>query len=51
LPELKGRSSHVPHAPKRNPNLSKSEEKQAVRNALRYFPKELHGLLAQEFYS
>ena len=50
LPELKPRSPNVPHAPKRNPNLSPAEEKLAIKNALRYFPKELHPKLGKEFY-
>ncbi|KAI8614295.1 urocanate hydratase [Chytriomyces sp. MP71] len=39
----------VPHAPKRTPALTDAERKQAVRNALRYFPVERHALLAPEF--
>ncbi|KAJ3074624.1 Urocanate hydratase [Podochytrium sp. JEL0797] len=39
----------VPHAPKRTPVLTLAEKKQAVQNALRYFPKERHALLAPEF--
>ncbi|CAG9323493.1 unnamed protein product [Blepharisma stoltei] len=39
----------VPHAPNRRPNLTPSEFKQAIKNALRYFPKSLHQQLAQEF--
>ena len=39
LPELKPRSANVPHAPKRSPNLSPDEQRLAVKNALRYFPK------------
>lgn len=50
MPELKPRSSNVPHAPKRNPNLTTSEEKLAIKNALRYFPNSLHEVLAPEFY-
>lgn len=38
LPELRPRTPELPHAPKRNPNLTPKEEKQAVANALRYFP-------------
>lgn len=41
--------NRVSHAPKRKAILSKEEEKLAVRNALRYFPKEWHQELAVEF--
>jgi urocanate hydratase len=36
-------------APKRKDILSSEEKKLAVRNALRYFPKEWHSMLAPEF--
>ncbi|XP_038628154.1 urocanate hydratase [Tachyglossus aculeatus] len=49
LPENKGRRSGVPHAPVRTPNLSLEEEKLALRNSLRYFPPEVHEVLAPEF--
>ena len=41
----------VSHAPKRviDDVLSDEEKKLAVRNALRYFPKKHHAILAQEF--
>jgi urocanate hydratase len=39
----------VPHAPKRPVPLSIDEKKIAIRNALRYFPSQLHELLAPEF--
>ncbi|MGX7686779.1 urocanate hydratase [Flectobacillus roseus] len=39
----------VSHAPKRKSILTKEEEKLAIRNALRYFPKEWHIELATEF--
>ncbi|KAI9333984.1 urocanate hydratase [Obelidium mucronatum] len=39
----------VPHAPKRTPALTEADKKQAVRNALRYFPTDRHALLAKEF--
>lgn len=39
----------VPHAPTRTPHLTPREFRQAVSNALRYFPKETHGVLAPEF--
>lgn len=49
LPEHPGFSSSVDHAPKRRQILSKSDKKLALRNALRYFPAELHESLASEF--
>jgi urocanate hydratase len=51
LPDHPGIDLSVPHAPKRNINklLSSEEKKLAVRNALRYFPKPLHAVLAKEF--
>lgn len=39
----------VNRAPKRKDILSKEEKKLALRNALRYFPKEQHDVLAKEF--
>ena len=39
----------VNHAPRRKKILSKSEEKLALKNALRYFPAHLHAQLAPEF--
>ena len=39
----------VNHAPKRKDILSADEKKLALRNALRYFPKEQHAELAPEF--
>ncbi|XP_064422410.1 urocanate hydratase [Latimeria chalumnae] len=49
LPSNHGRSSRVSHAPVRAPNLSRDEEKLALRNALRYFIPEVHEVLAPEF--
>ncbi|XP_051873408.1 urocanate hydratase isoform X7 [Pristis pectinata] len=49
LPPNRGRSSQVPHAPIRTPPLTLKEEKVAVSNALRYFPADLHSVLAPEF--
>lgn len=53
LPENKGRSNNVAHAPKRiiDTVLSKNEKILAVRNALRYFPENLHETLSKEFAS
>ncbi|XP_059799873.1 urocanate hydratase [Hypanus sabinus] len=49
LPPNRGRSSRVSHAPVRTPALTAQEEKLAVRNALRYFPADVHAALAPEF--
>ncbi|MFG6686079.1 urocanate hydratase [Mariniflexile sp. HNIBRBA6329] len=40
---------HVNRAPKRKDVLSKEEKKLAIKNALRYFPKDWHEVLAVEF--
>eukprot|EP00933_Yihiella_yeosuensis_P051628 TRINITY_DN49601_c0_g1_i1.p1 TRINITY_DN49601_c0_g1~~TRINITY_DN49601_c0_g1_i1.p1 ORF type:complete len:813 (-),score=158.59 TRINITY_DN49601_c0_g1_i1:264-2483(-) len=39
----------VPHAPRRPTHPTDDEARLALRNALRYFPKELHEILAPEF--
>ncbi|MGI6719130.1 MAG: urocanate hydratase [Bacteroidales bacterium] len=49
LPELKPLDPAVNHAPKRKDILSVREKQLAVRNALRYFPKKHHSVLAKEF--
>jgi urocanate hydratase len=49
LPPKKERNPDVSHAPKRKDILSAEEKKLALKNALRYFPKEWHRELAQEF--
>ncbi|XP_028398297.1 urocanate hydratase-like [Dendronephthya gigantea] len=49
LPPKQATDHSVPHAPKRNANLSKNDEILALKNALRYFPKETHTELAPEF--
>ncbi len=49
LPEASPLNPDLNHAPKRKDILSPSEKKLAVRNALRYFKKELHPVLAKEF--
>ncbi|MBD5219907.1 MAG: urocanate hydratase [Bacteroidales bacterium] len=49
LPEARPYDITVNHAPKRKKILSPDEEKLALRNALRYFPEELHATLAPEF--
>ncbi len=49
LPEPRTYPAGVNQAPKRKDILSAEEKQLAVRNALRYFPKEWHGELAVEF--
>ncbi|PUV25495.1 urocanate hydratase [Sphingobacterium athyrii] len=49
LPSKIERDAMVSHAPRRKDILSKKEEKLALRNALRYFPKSWHAELASEF--
>lgn len=49
MPELKVFDLNIDHAPNRPLNLSLKEKKLAIRNSLRYFPKEWHGTLAKEF--
>jgi len=49
LPELRPYDRKVNHAPKRKDILSAEEKKLAVRNALRYFPRKFHLVLAREF--
>ncbi len=51
LPNSRVPSIEVNRAPKRKDILSTDEKKLAVRNALRYFPKEWHTELAKEFFS
>ena len=51
LPSLKQYDFSVNHAPKRKEILTADEKKLALKNALRYFPKEQHGVLAEEFLS
>ena len=50
LPPLKSPSVHLSHAPKRKDILNPQEKKLAVSNALRYFPKQWHEVLAPEFF-
>jgi len=50
LPENNRYDKNLSHAPVRKKILSKEEEKLALKNALRYFPEELHATLAPEFY-
>ncbi len=49
LPKKKYLDETVPHAPIRPQVLSESEKVLAVSNALRYFPKDWHQELAEEF--
>ena len=49
LPELQPRDESVSHAPKRKKILTSEERRLALRNALRYFPKKHHTVLAKEF--
>ena len=51
LPSLKQYDFSVNHAPKRKEILTADEKKLALKNALRYFPKDQHGVLAEEFLS
>jgi urocanate hydratase len=49
LPEEKPFDLSVSHAPKRKDVLNREEKKLALKNALRYFPKKFHDILAPEF--
>lgn len=49
LPPKKPYAAKANHAPKRKDILNSEEKKLAIRNALRYFPKEWHQELAVEF--
>ena len=49
LPEPLPYDPNINHAPKRKEILNHEERKLALRNALRYFPKQLHAQLAPEF--
>lgn len=49
LPNPKEYDPAINHAPKRKEILSVDEKKLAIRNALRYFPKKYHTVLAAEF--
>jgi len=51
LPDVRPLNPKLNHAPKRKKILSKEEEKLALRNALRYFDKKYHAILAPEFLS
>ena len=49
LPEPQAYDPAINHAPKRKDTLTKEQKVLALRNALRYFPKEHHAVLAKEF--
>ena len=49
LPPAYEFNSNLNHAPKRKDSLNKEEKKLALKNALRYFPKKHHTVLAREF--
>ncbi|XOV69105.1 MAG: urocanate hydratase [Fluviicola sp.] len=49
IPTAPEKESGINHAPKRKQILTEEERKLALRNALRYFPKEQHAQLAPEF--
>ena len=49
LPEEKPYDKEINHAPRRKDILSPEEKVLALKNALRYFPESLHGVLASEF--
>ena len=49
LPQVKAYNPSLNHAPKRKDILTLEEKKLALQNALRYFDKKHHEILAQEF--
>lgn len=49
LPEPKPCDENLNHAPRRKDILTADEKRLAIKNALRYFPPDLHGVLAGEF--
>jgi urocanate hydratase len=49
LPDAKVYDPAINHAPKRKDILNAAEKKLALRNALRYFDKKHHAVLAKEF--
>ena len=49
MPEPQPYDLDVNHAPRRKDILTPEEKKLAIRNALRYFPKKFHAVLAPEF--
>jgi urocanate hydratase len=49
LPQLSAYDTSISHAPKRKDVLNKSEKHLAIKNALRYIPKQFHAEIAKEF--
>ncbi len=49
LPSPKAYDTEINHAPKRKEILTKEQKKLALKNALRYFDKKHHEVLAKEF--
>jgi urocanate hydratase len=49
IPEKKSYNQNINHAPRRKEILTDEEKKLALRNALRYFPRKMHSVLAGEF--
>ncbi len=49
LPKPRPYDKNISHAPRRKDILTAEEKKLAVRNALRYFDKKHHAILAKEF--
>ena len=49
IPAKKEYELNINHAPKRKDILSAEEKKLALKNALRYFPKDQHKELAADF--
>ena len=49
LPQPKAYEPEINHAPKRKDILTPEQKELALRNALRYFPKKHHAVLAPEF--
>ena len=49
LPQAMPYDTAINHAPKRKDILNQTEKKLAIRNALRYFDKKHHPILAKEF--
>lgn len=49
LPQPKPYDASINHAPKRKDSLNADEKKLALKNALRYFDKKHHAVLAKEF--
>ena len=49
LPEPRPYDPDINHAPNRKQILTDTEKILAIKNALRYFPKKHHAILAKEF--